>query len=84
MLFEEARKLTMLPDLVLNVSSDIMIMLIPMPILLKSSLPLKKKLMLSAIFLLGCFTVSDCTPRRTRKPRIYVCLSLSNASFPHV
>ncbi|KAJ1325871.1 hypothetical protein MN608_09070 [Microdochium nivale] len=47
----------LITNLVLNVSSDIMIMLIPMPILLKSSLPLKKKLMLSAIFLLGCFTI---------------------------
>jgi len=33
-------------------------MLIPMPILLKSSLPLKKKIILCGIFLLGCFTVS--------------------------
>lgn len=47
----------LITNLVLNISSDIMIMLIPMPILLQSSLPLKKKLILSAIFLLGCFTI---------------------------
>ncbi|KAH7029264.1 uncharacterized protein B0I36DRAFT_411099 [Microdochium trichocladiopsis] len=47
----------LITNLVLNISSDIMIMLIPMPILVKSSLPLKKKLVLGGIFLLGSFTI---------------------------
>jgi len=47
----------LITNLALNISSDIMIMLIPMPILLKSSLPLKKKIILCGIFLLGCFTI---------------------------
>ncbi|KAJ4308118.1 hypothetical protein N0V84_012287 [Fusarium piperis] len=42
---------------VLNISSDIMIILIPMPIFLKSQLPLKRKLVLIGVFALGAFTI---------------------------
>ncbi|RSM02593.1 hypothetical protein CEP52_007907 [Fusarium oligoseptatum] len=42
---------------VLNISSDVMIILIPMPIFLKSQLPLKRKLVLIGVFALGAFTI---------------------------
>ncbi|KAH7259888.1 hypothetical protein FSOLCH5_009743 [Fusarium solani] len=42
---------------VLNISSDVMIILIPMPIFLKSQLPLKRKIVLIGVFALGAFTI---------------------------
>ncbi|KAM5363825.1 hypothetical protein ACJZ2D_011801 [Fusarium nematophilum] len=47
----------LITNAVLNISSDIMIILIPMPIFLKSQLPLKRKLVLCAVFALGAFTI---------------------------
>lgn len=43
--------------MVLNISSDIMIILIPMPVFLQSKIAPKKKLILCGVFAVGCFTV---------------------------
>ncbi|KAF4962768.1 hypothetical protein FSARC_9172 [Fusarium sarcochroum] len=48
----------LITNAVLNISSDVMIILIPMPIFLKSQLPLKRKVVLIAVFALGAFTAS--------------------------
>jgi hypothetical protein len=48
----------LITNAVINITSDIMIILIPMPIFLKSQLPLKRKVVLIAVFALGAFTVS--------------------------
>ncbi|KAI0154709.1 hypothetical protein GGR57DRAFT_109049 [Xylariaceae sp. FL1272] len=42
---------------VFNVSSDVMIFAIPMPILFHANLPLRKKLVLGGVFALGIFTI---------------------------
>lgn len=47
----------LITNAVLNISSDIMIILIPMPVFLQSRLAMKKKLILIGVFLLGGFTV---------------------------
>ncbi|KPM35988.1 hypothetical protein AK830_g10570 [Neonectria ditissima] len=47
----------LITNAVLNISSDIMIIAIPMPIFLKSQLPTKRKAVLVAVFALGAFTV---------------------------
>ncbi|KAI1247427.1 hypothetical protein MGN70_011317 [Eutypa lata] len=47
----------LITNAVLNISSDIMIILLPMPVFLKSQLPTRKKVMLCGIFALGTFTV---------------------------
>ena len=47
----------LITNAVLNISSDIMIILIPMPLLLQSQLPAKRKAVLGAVFALGSFTV---------------------------
>ena len=47
----------LITNAVLNISSDIMIILIPMPIFLKAQLPLKKKAILCCVFAVGGFTV---------------------------
>jgi hypothetical protein len=41
-----------------NISSDLMIISIPIPLLTTAQLPLKRKLVLCAIFSLGIFVVS--------------------------
>lgn len=48
----------LITNAVLNISSDIMIILIPMPIFLQSQLPAKRKAVLCCVFALGTFTVS--------------------------
>ncbi|KAF2186421.1 hypothetical protein K469DRAFT_571958 [Zopfia rhizophila CBS 207.26] len=47
----------LITNAVLNISSDIMIMLIPIPLVFKVKMPLKKKIVLSCIFLIGTFVV---------------------------
>ncbi|KAF2795138.1 hypothetical protein K505DRAFT_273849 [Melanomma pulvis-pyrius CBS 109.77] len=41
----------------LNISSDVMIMLIPLPLVFKVKIPLEKKLVLGGIFFIGVFTI---------------------------
>ncbi|OAQ58717.1 decarboxylase [Pochonia chlamydosporia 170] len=47
----------LITNAVLNISSDIMIILIPMPVFLQSRLAMKKKLILIGVFALGGFTI---------------------------
>jgi len=47
----------MITNVVFNVSSDIMIIALPMPVLLGSQLPWKRKLTLCCVFALGIFTI---------------------------
>ncbi|KAI5458992.1 hypothetical protein BGZ63DRAFT_269713 [Mariannaea sp. PMI_226] len=47
----------LITNAVLNISSDLMIIAIPMPIFLKSQLPVKRKVVLCGVFALGCFTI---------------------------
>ncbi|KAF7558830.1 hypothetical protein G7046_g5329 [Stylonectria norvegica] len=47
----------LITNAVLNISSDVMIILIPMPLLLQSQLPVKRKAILCAVFALGSFTI---------------------------
>jgi hypothetical protein len=47
----------LITNAVLNITSDVMIILIPMPIFLKSQLPLKRKAVLIGVFALGAFTI---------------------------
>jgi hypothetical protein len=47
----------LITNAVLNISSDVMIIAIPMPIFLKSQLPVKRKVVLCGVFALGCFTI---------------------------
>lgn len=42
---------------VLNVSSDVMMLCIPLPILMKAKLPLQKKLILGVVFSMGIFVI---------------------------
>lgn len=51
----------LITNTVFNITSDIMIILIPMPVFLKSTLSIKKKSILCGIFAVGLFTVS-CYP----------------------
>ena len=48
----------LITNAVLNISSDIMIILLPMPVFIQSQLPTKKKVILCFVFALGTFTVS--------------------------
>jgi hypothetical protein len=48
----------MITNAVFNISTDIMIIFLPMPVLFQSQLPLKRKLTLASVFALGSFTVS--------------------------
>lgn len=48
----------LITNAVLNISSDLMIIMIPMPVLLQAQLPIKKKAILCGVFALGTFTVS--------------------------
>ncbi|GAO13632.1 hypothetical protein UVI_02017410 [Ustilaginoidea virens] len=55
----------LITNAVLNISSDLMIILIPMPVFLQSRLALKKKLILTGVFALGGFTVHPlCHPQQ--------------------
>ncbi|KAH7114579.1 hypothetical protein B0J13DRAFT_573564 [Dactylonectria estremocensis] len=47
----------LITNAVLNISSDIMIILIPMPIFLQSQLPVKRKAVFCGVFGLGAFTI---------------------------
>ncbi|KAF4465869.1 integral membrane PTH11 [Fusarium albosuccineum] len=47
----------MITNAVLNISSDIMIIALPMPVFLQSQLPVKRKVVLCAVFALGIFTI---------------------------
>ncbi|CAG9980389.1 unnamed protein product [Clonostachys byssicola] len=47
----------LITNAVFNLSSDIMIILIPMPVFLKSTLGIKKKAVLCGIFAVGLFTI---------------------------
>jgi hypothetical protein len=48
----------LITNAVLNISSDLIIICIPMPLLFKVKLPKKNKAILLGIFLIGTFTVS--------------------------
>jgi hypothetical protein len=48
----------LITNAVLNISSDILIISIPLPIVITAQFPLKRKLVLSGVFALGMFTVS--------------------------
>lgn len=48
----------MITNTVMNISTDIMIIALPMPVFLQSQLPLKRKVILCAVFALGGFSVS--------------------------
>lgn len=59
----------MITNAVLNISSDIMIILIPMPVFLQSQLALKRKMILCGVFALGAFSVSPpCHVHNATKP----------------
>ena len=47
----------MITNAVLNISSDIMIIALPMPVFLQSQLAVKRKIILCGVFALGIFTV---------------------------
>lgn len=47
----------MITNAVMNISSDIMIIALPMPVFLQSQLAIKRKIVLCAVFALGIFTV---------------------------
>ncbi|KAF7546070.1 hypothetical protein G7Z17_g8685 [Cylindrodendrum hubeiense] len=47
----------MITNAVLNISTDILIIALPMPVFIQSQLPLKRKIVLVAVFLLGAFTI---------------------------
>ncbi|KAK8125457.1 integral membrane protein PTH11 [Apiospora kogelbergensis] len=47
----------LITNAVLNISSDVMIIMIPMPVLLQAQLPVKKKAILCCVFALGTFTI---------------------------
>ncbi|KAK7419755.1 hypothetical protein QQX98_003127 [Neonectria punicea] len=47
----------MITNAVLNISTDIMIIALPMPVFLQSQLPIKRKVVLVAVFALGAFSI---------------------------
>ncbi|KAM0656998.1 hypothetical protein ACHAPH_007147 [Verticillium nonalfalfae] len=47
----------LITNAVINISSDVMIILIPMPLFLQSQIPQKKKMILCGVFALGAFTI---------------------------
>ncbi|KAJ4245286.1 hypothetical protein NW762_014156 [Fusarium torreyae] len=51
----------MITNAVINISSDIMIIILPMPVFIQSQLPLKRKLILCGVFALGIFTILAAT-----------------------
>ena len=70
----------LITNAVFNISSDIMIILLPMPVFLQSQLPTKKKVILCLIFALGAFTVSFFFKPAGTYERISVCTGPSNTS----
>ena len=52
----------LITNTVFNISSDLMIILIPMPIFVQSTLTLRKKLILCGVFAVGTFTVRSLLP----------------------
>lgn len=48
----------MITNAVFNITSDIMIIFIPMPVLFQSQLPPKRKIVLIGVFALGIFTIA--------------------------
>lgn len=55
----------LITNAVFNISSDIMIIVIPMPIFLRSTLSLQRKVVLCLVFAVGTFTVSFTSPHLT-------------------
>lgn len=53
----------MITNAVMNISSDIMIIALPMPVFLQSQLAIKRKVVLCGVFALGIFTVCPETAR---------------------
>ncbi|CAM1503147.1 Fc.00g079230.m01.CDS01 [Cosmosporella sp. VM-42] len=51
----------MITNAVINISSDIMIIALPMPVFLQSQLPTKRKVVLCAVFALGIFAILAAT-----------------------
>ncbi|KAF2266077.1 hypothetical protein CC78DRAFT_164723 [Lojkania enalia] len=51
----------LITNAVLNISSDVMIILIPMPLLFKVKIPTKNKAILFGVFLVGTFTIIAAT-----------------------
>ncbi|KPM34772.1 hypothetical protein AK830_g11802 [Neonectria ditissima] len=47
----------MITNAVLNISTDLMIIALPMPVFLQSQLPIKRKVVLVAVFALGAFSI---------------------------
>ncbi|KAI1486458.1 hypothetical protein F5X96DRAFT_654959 [Biscogniauxia mediterranea] len=47
----------LITNAVLNISSDLMIIVIPMPVFMKAQLPLRRKMILCGVFALGVFTI---------------------------
>lgn len=77
----------LITNAVLNISSDIMIILIPMPIFLKAQLPPKKKAILFGVFAIGGFTVGPIPlPQKrqilTNRRRIRSCRRYSTNTTP--
>jgi hypothetical protein len=50
----------LITNTVFNISSDIMIIILPMPMLLQTTLSAKKKVILCGLFAVGTFTVRPC------------------------
>lgn len=59
----------LITNAVLNLSSDLMIISIPMPLLFKVQLPLKNKAILLGIFLIGAFNVSPFPAKKKENRR---------------
>jgi hypothetical protein len=74
----------LITNAVFNISSDLIILSIPMPLLFKIRLQKKNKLVLVAIFMIGAFTVSSPTlpQAKTNKPRLLHLYSISTILFP--
>ncbi|KAH7127850.1 hypothetical protein B0J13DRAFT_588575 [Dactylonectria estremocensis] len=47
----------MITNIVTNITTDILIILLPMPVFVQSQLPLKRKIILCGVFALGAFTI---------------------------
>ncbi|KAF5027091.1 hypothetical protein F66182_803 [Fusarium sp. NRRL 66182] len=51
----------MITNAVINITSDLMILALPMPVFIQSQLPLKRKMILCGVFALGIFTILAAT-----------------------
>ena len=69
----------LITNAVFNISSDLMIILIPMPIFIQSTLTLRRKLILCGVFAVGTFTV--CASLRKSPSPVDSSLTLPR-SFP--